>query len=82
MIQVTLRFFAAYRERLKTGSLPMILTEGTTAAECFDRLRSDLGLDAATVRSTLFAINQEYVKPEAVLKDGDELAFIPPVSGG
>ena len=29
-----------------------------------------------------FAINREYVKPDAILRDGDELALLPPVSGG
>ncbi len=32
--------------------------------------------------STLFALNSEFARPDARLKDGDEIAFFPPVSGG
>jgi len=32
--------------------------------------------------STLCSINMEYVKPDHTIKDGDEVAFFPPVTGG
>ncbi len=32
--------------------------------------------------SLLFALNSEFAKPDAPVKDGDEVAFLPPVSGG
>ena len=35
-----------------------------------------------TIPKVAFAINREYVKPDALLREGDELALLPPVSGG
>lgn len=79
---VTLRFFAALRERagasLVTRDLPSPMTVGDLW-ECLRRERPALGDYSGPVR---FAVNQEYVDKETPLQDNDEVAFIPPVSGG
>lgn len=79
-IRVTLRCFASVREAVGTDSLLLELPRGTTVdgvrqklAESYPRL-SRLPL--------AFAVNRDYARGDAVLRDGDEIAFIPPISGG
>ena len=83
-ITVRLRFFASLREMLGEGetlSLPL----GSTVAGARDALRSRGGIHAgalAPARAVRSALNQKMCAESAVLADGDELAFFPPVTGG
>jgi superfamily II DNA helicase RecQ len=45
-------------------------------------LRADYPRLAPYEKPPFTAVNQDYVQPETILRDGDEVAFIPPVSGG
>lgn len=56
------------------------MPEGSTVAHVWDRLVAEAP-DLAQQRYRP-AVNQEYTTPEHRLADGDELVFIPPVSGG
>jgi MoaE-MoaD fusion protein len=80
---VTVRLFAVLRERAGRDSIEMELEEGATVAEALDLLssRPELGdlLDRMPVR---LAVNRDYADPETRLAGGDELALVPPVSGG
>ena len=80
---VTVRLFAVLRERAGRDSIEMELEEGATVAEALDQLstRPELGdlLDRLPVR---LAVNRDYADPETRLASGDELALVPPVSGG
>ena len=80
-MRVSVRFFALYRERAGVSRKEVDLPEGTTPAELLASLQSEYpSLPAAF--PVLIAVNSEYVSDEAILRDGDEVAFIPPVSGG
>ena len=58
----------------------MLLPEGATVAQLVERLRKGA---AHPVWSALaVAVNREYAAASAVLRDGDEVALLPPVSGG
>jgi molybdopterin converting factor small subunit len=74
---IHLRCFARYRERLGFTELELELPAPPTLAALLrdPRLR---GLPA----EALFAVNQAFVDREAELRDGDEVALMPPVSGG
>jgi molybdopterin synthase catalytic subunit len=76
-VRVTVRLFAGLRERAGTGERELDLPDGSTAGEAWTAL--DLG-DEPT--GLLYAANRSYVERGHVLTDGDELAVIPPVSGG
>jgi molybdopterin converting factor subunit 1 len=81
-IGVRIRFFARLREQAGLDSEPLQMPVGATLADVYETLRQKhLGLepDRASVRG---AINQEFSAWSTQIADGDEIAFIPPVSGG
>jgi molybdopterin synthase catalytic subunit len=76
-MKVRIRLFAGLRERAGAGEVELDLPDEARVRDALDRLR--------TITSDLpvvMAINQEYANEDAVLRPGDELALIPPVSGG
>ncbi|MFT7724777.1 MAG: MoaD/ThiS family protein [Roseateles sp.] len=83
-ITVKLRFFASLREKLGDEGV-LCLPEGSTVAAARDALlaRDERHADAlARGRAVRAALNQTMCAESAVLADGDELAFFPPVTGG
>ena len=80
-MKVSVRFFALYRERAGVSQTEVELPEGSTSEELLRRLRS-VYTSLPLSDSVLIAVNSEYASPGAPLRDGDEVAFIPPVSGG
>ncbi|HEY8801761.1 MAG TPA: molybdenum cofactor biosynthesis protein MoaE [Candidatus Dormibacteraeota bacterium] len=80
-MNVRVVLFAKPRELVGKPNVELALPVGATAADAWNQLSSryDLG---PLPRSFRCAVNSEYAGWEAALKDGDELAVIPPVSGG
>jgi MoaE-MoaD fusion protein len=76
-VEVTVRLFAMLRERAGSGSVTLELPEGARVRDALDSLS---GL--AEGIPLVMAVNREYASEEQVLDAGDELALIPPVSGG
>jgi MoaE-MoaD fusion protein len=76
-MHVTVRLFAGLRERAGTGQRPLELPEGARVGEVWPSL--GLGDEPAGL---VYAVNRAYVERERELADGDEVALIPPVSGG
>ncbi len=79
---VTVRTFATLRDRLGSSERRLEIQGPQTAREIFFSLFSDHEAAKLFLPSTRFAVNCEYVSPETLVRDGDELALIPPVSGG
>jgi molybdopterin synthase catalytic subunit len=76
-MKVLIRLFAGLRERAGTDKVELELPEQARVRDALEQLKgitSDLPV--------VMAINQEYADEDAVLSAGDELALIPPVSGG
>ncbi len=82
MMTIHLRYFALMRELLGRDAERVELPTGSTAADAFARVAAKQPRLAGLERSIMLMVNQEYVRPNHELRDGDELAFIPPVSGG
>jgi molybdopterin converting factor subunit 1 len=81
LIQV--RLFAMLRERAGRESVELQLDEGATVQDALDAVGRQHDLDDLIGRMPVMAaVNREYAGEESVLADGDELALIPPVSGG
>ncbi len=76
-MRVRIRLFAGLRERAGAGSLDLDVPDGATVADVWPLL--ELGDEPAGL---LYARNRTYVEPTETLQAGDEVAVIPPVSGG
>ncbi len=81
---IRIRLFAAIREALGRETVELNLPEGSTPEDAWRELsRIDAGGTLPARRHNLAAaVNRKYTKFDAPLKDGDEVVFIPPVSGG
>lgn len=79
-VLVRLRYFASIRETLGRRDDVLEVPEGSTVADIWQRLVS--GHPALRAQRFRPAVNEEYVDAHTVLAAGDEVVFIPPVSGG
>lgn len=79
---VTVLLFADLAEAAGTRSLPLTLSPGATAGDALDALAARVPAVAERLAVLALAIGDRYANRAAVLQDGDELALIPPVSGG
>ena len=77
-MHVRVRLFAALRELAGTAERDLELPDGARVGDVWARM-PDLGAEPPGL---LYAVNKEYVDAGRELADGDELAVIPPVSGG
>ena len=82
MVQVRVRLFARLRELAGAGGFEVELADGATAADLYSELRRRAPELPAERGSVRVAVNQEFGGWDGVLHDGDEVALIPPVSGG
>jgi len=76
-MRISVRLFAGLREQAGARERALVLPEGATVASIWPLL--GLGEEPAGL---LYALNREYAASETRLADGDEVAVIPPVSGG
>ncbi|HKV53070.1 MAG TPA: molybdenum cofactor biosynthesis protein MoaE [Candidatus Binataceae bacterium] len=82
MNRLTLKFFATLRERARTAEMDREFPAGITVGEIWSRLGHEIPALAAQQDRVAFAVNHEYVKEDYQPRNHDEVAFIPPVSGG
>ena len=82
MIKVRVRCFAAIREIVGVSELLVDLPEGSTLMQLIHQLHGQFPRLQALTGSVLFSVNREYASPDTRLASGDEVVFIPPVSGG
>lgn len=78
---IRVRLFAHMAAAAGTGELMLALSPGATVAEVRRTLENKVP-KLPWPAGTMLAVNQEYASLEQGLKDGDEVAIIPPVSGG
>ena len=78
---VTVLLFASYAEALGASSLAVELTGDATVADVISSIRAQPGADRLPP-TPLVAVNQQYAESDAPVRDGDEVALIPPVAGG
>ena len=79
---VRLLYFAVLRDITGENDAQMQLREGTRAGDVWQSLRKEYAQLANYEKPPMIAINETYATADTVLRDGDELAFIPPVAGG
>lgn len=81
-ITVTVKLFAAYQEVCGLSELVLKLPKGTPVVVIGDRIRAEHPELNQWQSLTRYGINLQFVEPNTVLQDGDEVVLIPPVSGG
>ncbi len=81
-MRVTVRLFARLRDLAGAADLDRELPDGATALALWDGLAADFP-DFEPYQATVsVAVNEEYARMDVALADGDDIAFLPPVSGG
>lgn len=81
-LKVSVLFFASARDAVGSGALDVEVSEGATVATLLQRLVADYPKLALYAPHLMVAVNTEYAGRDSPLHAGDEVAFIPPVSGG
>jgi molybdopterin converting factor small subunit len=81
-ITVECRLFARYAELLGRDQLTLTLPETATVGEAIAALRSQLEQGGLLPAAPLAAVNREHSQLDRRLRDGDELALLPPLAGG
>jgi molybdopterin converting factor subunit 1 len=81
-IAVRARLFARLREQAGTESESVEVERGSTVADVYDSLRRSHPALDPNRESVRAAVNQEFADWDEIVANGDEIAFIPPVSGG
>lgn len=82
MNRLRLRLFATLRERARAAELAREFPAGSTVAEIWEALKREFPRLESQRDSVAFAVNEKYVEGGYRPHDHDEIAFIPPVSGG
>ena len=80
-MRIRLLYFAVLRDIAGKRDDVMDVPEGTSAADIWQRFREEHG-ELRDYKQPMTAVNETYADADQVLRDGDELAFIPPVAGG
>ena len=81
-MNVRVLFFASLRERVKRSETAWTLADRATVATLWSALVDEFPQIEPMSGSVTFAVNREYVERDHALLEGDEVAIIPPVSGG
>ncbi len=81
-MKVKVKYFASHREAAGLREEEVIVEDGLTLSEVFDLLSSKHPDLAKFKNHTVFSVNRNYANLDTKLKDDDELAMFPPVSGG
>lgn len=81
-ISVNVLFFASLQDAFKCNELKLQITEGGTLRELRDKLFFEAGIQEKKFKAIMYAVNQTYVSLDTKLKESDEIAFLPFVSGG
>lgn len=81
-MKIRLLFFAVLRDIAGRSEDVVELPEGARTGDVWQRLRDEYPALRDYIQPPMIAVNESYVSADEPLRDGDELAFIPPVAGG
>ncbi len=75
---INILYFASLREKIGRGSDTLEIPESLQVAQVWQQATGQKSFPD----DVLVALNQEYTDADAIVNDGDEIAFFPPVTGG
>ena len=81
-MKVRVKVFAVLKDMLERAELELELPPGASCSDVVDRLGKQFEFLTPTLRRCLVAVNGEYAAGDAFLTEGDEVAVLPPASGG
>jgi len=81
-MRIRLLHFASFREAIGRDEESRDVADGTRVSELWAVLGDEVPLFRRFPKPPPAAVNREYVPVDTVLRDGDEVAFLPPVAGG
>ena len=81
-ITVTVKLFAVYQEAFDVSELVLDFPDGTPVQAVCDRLIAEHPKLSKWREITRFGVNLQFVAPDTILQNGDEVVLIPPVNGG
>jgi len=79
---ITIKYFASLREKIGRAQDMVEFSDGLTIQNIWSQLNEQVDLGGIKSRDLLCSQNMEYAQWDAVVNDGDEVAFFPPVTGG
>ncbi|KAL2630847.1 hypothetical protein R1flu_015533 [Riccia fluitans] len=82
VVRVKVLLFARARELVGRSQVDLAVKEGATTAECVAELTKQFPALEIMRNSVVVALNFDYVTEPVMVKEGDEMAIIPPISGG
>ena len=81
-MKIVVRYFALFRDTTGTDQDSLVIDDGSTVSELLETIRKKYPDMEKTKRDVLVSVNRNFATHELKLKDGDEVAIFPPVSGG
>lgn len=81
-MQIRIVLLASYRDLAGASELVLDVPAGASAGDAVALLRQGSAAAARLPARPVVAVNHEYADLEAVLREGDEIALLPPVAGG
>ena len=81
-ISITIKLFAAYQEAYNLPELNLDFPSSTTVGEVLDYILIEKPELEKWRDVTRFGVNLEFAEANTIINNGDEIVFIPPVSGG
>jgi molybdopterin converting factor subunit 1 len=81
-MRIRLLHFASFRDAVGRDEESREVSEGTRVNDLWTALGGEVPLFRRFSTAPPAAVNREYVSPDTLLREGDEVAFLPPVAGG
>lgn len=81
-MKIKIRYFALYKDLSGTSDETVNLSDGATLSNLLEEVKKSHPIFDKQSGQFLLAVNAEYAEPEKVLREGDEVAIFPNVSGG